>query len=441
MHPGAFDTAAAVRAAEDELTASCDALIVADRLLAMASAVRLRGVHRLVVAARADDDARRAHEAARGGGARVHPRSVEAVNVLERSIRLEVSAALRVSAGMADQLVRAAGLMIDRFPVVIEAMDAGRLGEAQASVLVDVVADLDDECADEVLERALPLAETLPPGKLRRRVTAMADRLRDEPLAVRHARALEDRRVAVEHCDDGMSWIHILTATVNAVAIETRLAATAKAMRRTNADETRTALQLRSDAAVDLLVDGDTDHLPEQARGIRAEVTVTVPVLSLLTGDDAHHGVAELHGAGPIPLGTARRLAGSATEWVRVLTHPVTGIVLDVDRTRYRPPADLKRLVRWMHGTCTAPGCTVSAGRCELDHIQDWQHGGPTSLTNLHPVCKGHHTIKHATRWTASADTGPPALEHPRFTGRVQWTSPAGTVTTSHPEHELAPPF
>lgn len=437
-----LNTRAAMLAAEVALADAVGALEALDRDLARAAARRLRGVHDVVAAIRADDDAQRAHLAAIGGQRRPEPRSIHAANVLERAIRLQLSATLTVGAGAADALVRTASLAVDRFPAVIEAMEAGRIGERAATVLLDAVAGLDDECADEVVEAGLPLAEVLSPAQLRRRVMRLADRLSDEPLHARHDRAADGRRLAVQHIDDGMSWVNLLTTTANAMAIDARATATAAATRRADPHETRTLQQLRADAAVDLLIDGDTDRLPDEARGIRAQIAVTVPVLSLLTGDDRVHGAAELHGAGPMPIETARRLAAGATDWMRVLTHPVTGVVLDVDRTRYRPPADLRRVVRWVHGTCTAPGCTVSATRCELDHIRDWQHGGPTSFANLHPVCTGHHTIKHATRWAVTADAGPPGLEHPRpSSSRVRWRSPAGTVTASHPEHELAPPF
>jgi hypothetical protein len=440
MKPTDLDTRALMLAAEVAMSESVGDLEDVDRELSHVAARRLRRVHEVAAAFRADDDARRMHHAAMGGQRRAEPRSINAIDVLERSIRLQISASLCVSASAADVLVRTAGLAIDRFPVVIDAMEAGRFDERIATVLLDAVADLDDESADEVLELAMPLAESLTPAKLQRRVMRLADRLRDEGLETRHERAVQNRRVSVEHVDDAMSWLHVLTTTANAMAIEARTTATAKAWRRAHPDEHRTLQQLRADIVADLLIDGDTDHLPDAARGIRAEVTITVPVLSLLDGDD-RHGAAELHGAGPIPIETARRLAGGSSDWIRVLTHPVTGVVLDVDRTRYRPPASLRRLVKWMHGTCTAPGCSVSAARCELDHIRDWQHGGTTSLTNLHPVCEGHHTIRHASPWMVDADVGPPWLQHPNPAPPIRWRSPAGTVTTSHPEHELAPPF
>lgn len=59
-------------------------------------------------------------------------------------------------------------------------------------------------------------------------------------------------------------------------------------------------------------------------------MAITVPVMTLLVESDEP---ATLDGYGPIDLDTAKCLAGSATSCIRVLTHPVTGTVLDVDRT------------------------------------------------------------------------------------------------------------
>ena len=128
----------------------------------------------------------------------------------------------------------------------------------------------------------------------------------------------------------------------------------------------------------DTLIDGVTDTLPAEARGIRATVFVTVPALALLDDarDDGRHGVATVEGVGPISMTRARELCGGADGWMRVLTHPETGIVLSVGRTRYRPPADLRRLVRWRAETCLGPGCNIPAARCEIDHTIAWEHGG-----------------------------------------------------------------
>ncbi|KLD32827.1 hypothetical protein TB15x_23065, partial [Xanthomonas perforans] len=85
----------------------------------------------------------------------------------------------------------------------------------------------------------------------------------------------------------------------------------------------------------------------------RPTVVVTVPALTLLGRDDTP---ATLDGYGPIDLDAARRLAGEASSWIRVLTHPVTGVPLALDRTRYRVTTALRRWLGVTSPTCVFPG-------------------------------------------------------------------------------------
>jgi hypothetical protein len=44
---------------------------------------------------------------------------------------------------------------------------------------------------------------------------------------------------------------------------------------------------------------------------------------------------------------------------------------------------------------CTHPGCRVRAGRCEVDHLVDWQHGGETRPDNGGPRCGRHNRLRN----------------------------------------------
>jgi len=130
-----------------------------------------------------------------------------------------------------------------------------------------------------------------------------------------------------------------------------------------------------------------------------AEVNLTIAASTLLGLDDAP---ADLDGYGPIDAVRARALADGGI-WRRIITDPATGQVLDVGRQRYRPPAALAEFVRTRDGTCAAPGCTVPACGCDLDHTQEFhpQPGadpdaplGRTDADNLGPLCHRHHRLK-----------------------------------------------
>ena len=165
--------------------------------------------------------------------------------------------------------------------------------------------------------------------------------------------------------------------------------------------------------------------------GLSANVNVTVPVLTLMgQAAGTREELGELEGYGPIDPETARRLAGTATSFLRILTHPHTGIVLDVSATPFRVPAVLKKYLRLRDGTCRFPGCNRSAGHCDLDHTIDKQFGGPTTTTNLHFLSPAHHNLKHFSDWQAIADPD----------GTVNWTSPAGKHYATDPATRVKPP-
>jgi hypothetical protein len=57
------------------------------------------------------------------------------------------------------------------------------------------------------------------------------------------------------------------------------------------------------------------------------------------------------------------------------------------------------------HQTCAAPGCDVSALRCDTHHIRYYERGGPTDIDNLQFLCRGtqgHHPHEHETNTQAA---------------------------------------
>jgi hypothetical protein len=353
--------------------------------------------------------------------------------VVMRGVRLELATALRITEYAAANLIALADAVVNRYPDVLRALGAGRITERHAEILVAGVDELEPHLQDEVAPEALALAEAEPVGAFRRQLRTIIDTARVVTLAARNEAALARRRVWVEDDADGMSWTHVYGPTVEARAIHARVTAIAKTVLTAEA-ETRTLDQVRADVLADLLIDGVAPSHPDQARGIRASVVVTVPALALLHADDA--GVAGsgcdpavVEGVGPIPIARARELCGGEISWMRVLTHPETGMVLSVGRDRYTPPASLRRLVKWRADRCMAPGCGVPASRCEIDHTVAWEHGGATSLQNLAPLCKGHHRVKHHGGWqlTQVPDSG----------GAVEWISPAGRRYVVEPKRRV----
>jgi hypothetical protein len=356
-------------------------------------------------------------DAARYGGA--------VVSVVERSVRLELAAALRVTEHTAAALLGFSEALVHRYPGALAALERAQITERHAEVLVNLLDVVEPDVRARVAPAAVELAIGLPVGAFQRRLRALLDAERAATLAERHEAAIRQRRVIVDVAHDGMAWLHAFLPAVEARAIQGRLTAIAKTLAD---DDERTLDERRADVLGDLLIDGDTTALPPQASGIRATVSVTVPVFTLLDeATDAAPAVVE--GVGPVTTTQARQLAGGADGWTRILTHPETGMVLSVGRDQYRPPPALRRLVRWRADRCMAPGCGIPAGRCEIDHTVAWEHGGATALDNLAPLCKGHHTLKHHGGWRVN--------QIPGTGGALQWISPSGRRYRVDPERPV----
>lgn len=356
-------------------------------------------------------------------------RGAGAFEINERGVRLELAAALRTTEHAAGELIARAEALVHRFPQMLDALGSANTTERHVVIFVDAMVGVEVEFHDRLVPMAVALAEVEPAGTFRRSLRKLIDGVRSETLTERHEAALAKRRMIVQPAEDGMAWLMTLQPAVEARAIHARVTAMAKAIARAD-DEARTLDQIRADVIGDLLIEGDTHTLPAEARGIRATVAVTVPVLALLD-DEAASEVepATVEGVGAIPLSRARELCGAADGWMRILTHPETGVVLSVGRDRYEPPPGLRRLVKWRADRCMAPGCGMPASRCEIDHTIAWEHGGTTSLTNLAPICKGHHIVKHHGGWTVTQIEG--------SGGALEWASPSGRRYRVEPERRV----
>ncbi len=356
--------------------------------------------------------------------------------VIERSVRLELAAALSMTEASAGLLITQADALVNRYPKVLDSLSGARITQRHAVELSGALDAVEPEFRERLRDPALALAESQPVGTFRRKLRTLIETVRSVTLAERHERAVAQRRMIVLPDADGMGWLNIYLPLVEARAIHSRTTAIAKVLAK-QPGETRTLDQLRADVTADLLIDGETGSVPPESRGIRATVAVTVPVLALLDSDGDGDGdcdgdgggIATVEGVGPIPMTRARELAGGAKGWMRVLTHPETGIVLSVGRDRYRPPPELRRLVRWRAETCMAPGCSIPASRCEIDHNIAWEHGGVTALANLCPFCKGHHSVKHHGGWCVE--------QIPDSGGAVRWISPTGRQYRVEPERRV----
>jgi len=155
--------------------------------------------------------------------------------------------------------------------------------------------------------------------------------------------------------------------------------------------------------------------------GGRLELVVRASTATL-AGDADEPG--DLDGHGPISADLTRDLAVTDDLPVRVL---VTDREPEppADTTGYRPGPRLAAYIRDRDRTCLAPGCTRASAHCDLDHTTAWP-AGPTSHTNLGPLCRRNHRMK----------------QHPGFRldqpqpGRFRWTYPTGHTYDINPDDD-----
>lgn len=309
-----------------------------------------------------------------------------------------------------------------------DALARGEIDVPRARVLTDALAEQAFELAWEVEAAVLPGAAGRTAAQLARDVAKALIAL-DPAGAGERTRAAEGRRRLDRPrvLPDAMAGIWAVLPAADATRVDTVIDRLARAAR--SAGDPRTLDQLRVDLLVDLVlgrtcphgcggvtgagepvvagcagVDGvaadpaladtcsaDAHRAPSRRSPVRAEIHVTVP-FDVLAG--LADGPGFLAGYGPIPASVARDLARDGT-WRRILTDPATGAVLEVGRTRYRPPAEIADHVRTRDRWCASPGCSARADICDLDHTAEWvRDRGPTAADNLGPLCRRDHLVK-----------------------------------------------
>jgi len=389
--------------------------------------------------------------------------SVQAKEMALRSVAAEIASAWNDSDRSVLARMNRAMTLIDHYPDTFTAYEQGRILRRHIDLVVECGTPLDTEARGLLDAAAVVHCEQNSPGRARPLLQMLAESLQPRTLTDRHQDAREHRRVRVLPLEDGMAELIVTLPATLAHAILDRLTRQASAVKdlreraRVVADATgvaqeglvgvddepsptdvlasdeRTTDQIRADLLADMLLTttpGTDPHLPGDGDGpvglgaIRAVVQVTVPVLTLLGRSDLP---ADLTGISPIDGPTARKLAGNTPGLDRILTHPITGAVLTTDR--YQPTADLKRFLRGRDHRCRFPGCRMPAIRSDIDHTRDHAHGGPTDAGNLAHLCRGHHTLKHATPWKVRQLPD----------GILEWTSPAGHTYSDHPPGPALP--
>jgi hypothetical protein len=337
----------------------------------------------------------------------------------------QVACALKLSgSGAADRLEVARGLAA-RLPQVLDLLGHGEVSWRQTKTVVDACAVLDDATTARVEAAVVAKLPTQAAHETRRLLNRTIARIDPQGAASRHeARRLERTTVTYPQAD-GMAMFGAVLPAEQVAMMERAVDAHAATFK----DEGRTLAQKRADALFDLVTRhaGAVNSQTTAGRSA-AVVQVTVPLDVLMGASD---GPAELKGHGPVTAGQARDIAfAEGTVWRRLITHPVSGMVVKTDPTTYKPTAETIRHVEARDRHCAFPTCRMPAHRTDLDHVVAFDHhqpaeGGQTVPENLIPLCRRHHGLKHRGGWTVARD------DH---TGDTHWTAPTGHTYTNTPD-------
>ena len=322
------------------------------------------------------------------------------------SIAHELAVELRLSVRSVQNRLHAARLVRGRTPSAWSAFLAGRIDGYQMRIISAALLGLRDPRSDGIVDqRVVDYASTHTAAELRAWLKRLTARLEPQHHKERVRDAVKDRRVHIQHRDDGVSELWALIPTAQAAAIDRLLGETLLSQ---PSDDTRTTDQFMADELTRRLLTG-ADGEPAAT----ASIALTIPATSL-AGLSDEPGIS-LDGQWALPASMVRELATrTGTLFHRVITDPA-GHVLDVTRIGRFAPADLQFGIEVRDSVCQFPTCTRPADHCDKDHRVPWPHG-PTNAQNMWSLCRRHHRMKTAGVFTAELD------EHQRPT----WHLPSG---------------
>ncbi|WP_322411766.1 HNH endonuclease [Microbacterium invictum] len=373
-----------------------------------------------------------------------------------RGVAAEIAAAVRLSDRSVQRQIDSAFALVTEYPATLHCWEKGLITRAHVAVVEDIGRRLPVGVKGEFDQLAAEICLDETPGRARADLEVIAERMHPRSLTERHGEAFRERRIVRYSLGDGMSELRAVHSTVLIEGIFQRITEQANeviAAREPEAGEaalnaadaealtpdTRSLDEVRADVFADMLLtatpsldpvrDGD---LPGGLGAIRAKVQVVIPVMALMGQSDVP---CDLAGVGPIDADTARLLAGNSDgTWERLLTHPITGLIMAVDQ--YRPTGAMVRFLKGRDKHCRWPGCRMPARKCELDHNHDAALGGRTEICNLCCLCQRHHSMKQFTAWKVTQLHGG-MMEWTSPTGRIHIDNPPGHGVHFHPEEDL----
>ncbi len=335
----------------------------------------------------------------------------------------------RRSARQADTAARRAKVCA-QLPALAQALTAGRISGEHVDAVASVARTLNESGQAELRD----LDETLATSAAVSTVDEFARECRDlgrilsrDEGVSRHAQLRQQRQV--RRWVDRQTGMHNTLISLDPEADAKVWTAINGAVGKARADKQDPDVSwdhLQADTVVDLIT------------GARAtdprcpEVSVLIDIETLRDGLHVDM-VCETSDGIPVPPDAVRRMACDA-EIVPVVLGD-DGEALDVGRGKRLATRAQRRALNSMYSTCGFPGCTVAFDACRIHHVIPWEHGGPTDLDNLLPLCeREHHHLVHEGHWQLALQADRTVTIH-RPDGTLFYE---GITTNRKPRHQAA---
>lgn len=324
----------------------------------------------------------------------------------------EIGWLLAMSSRSVEHLVGTSEAITDRV-LVWQAWHEGRIDRVKAVKIITLLADVPDPQRARLEAVAVGYAEHHTAAQLHRKLIALT--CDEDPDETGRKDAIDRREVAVIPAGHGMAWISAYVSAEHAEAfIQSldQLAASADCADPYGHGDDRSLGQRRADALVGFL----TAHT-------RWDITAQVLIpADMLLGVETSG--AQFNGS-PVTHALALQLAWSPdARWTRLVTDPLTGVLLDAGTDKYTIPKRLRNAVRLRDQTCRWPGCTRPAEHTDTDHVQP-HPAGPTQADNLICLCRHHHREKTFHHWKTTTTS--------TYAKEITWHGPLGTTRTTRP--------
>ncbi len=309
-----------------------------------------------------------------------------------------VATATRVSLGRAAEPFKRAAA-IEAMPSLGDAFAGGEVSVAHVDVVAAAITKLDTVELERFVKRANFLAEVArrsTPGEFAR--TVRAEMLRsqrgDGADTLRRQKRATYLKTWVDKIS-GMWCLHGEFDPETGANIHNRLR--------------RTTDKLFHDAAPDT---APRDPLDKQhhlralalaavvngtgAKEAAIDMSILIDAKTLVHG---HHDGTVIDCGLPIelPIETIRRMACLAD--ITPIIVGADGVHLYLGATTRLATPQQRRVLRAMYRTCAIPGCCVSWDQLVMHHLVYFEHGGPSDIDNLLPLCTRHHHYVHDGGW------------------------------------------